>query len=257
MIDEKSSLKSRLLELSGFRHAFFTRRGGVSRGPYSSLSFSLAVGDEPEHVAENLRRAAATLRVPVERIYYLSQVHGRDSHVADESQAPGAFVQREGDAVIARSGRLACAVRSADCVPILVGDRTTGAVAAIHAGWRGVVGGVVPQAIAALRAEISAAGELVAAIGPHISVSSFEVSPEVCAELAAASNAVGVVQHGSGRPHVDLRRIVRAQLSQAGLAEHAIDDVFGCTWAEPELFFSFRRDGPRSGRHLSAIVPSA
>jgi YfiH family protein len=255
MIDDFSCLRSPLLESSGFRHAFFTRRGGVSQGPYSSLSFSLAAGDEPAHVAENLRRAGVVLGVPAERIYYLSQVHGHSSQVVDGSESSARFVQREGDAVIARSGELACGVRSADCVPILLGDRKTGAVAAIHAGWRGAVAGVVPAAVAALRAELGDSGELVAAIGPHISVASFEVSEEVAAQLEAAADAGGVVDRGGARPHVDLRRIARAQLLAAGLMDGAIDDVFGCTVAEPELFFSFRRDGPKSGRHLSAIVP--
>ena len=255
MIDDFSSLSSPLLKSAGFRHAFFTRRGGASQGPYSSLSFSLAVGDEPAHVAENLRRAGVVLGVPAERIYYLSQVHGRGTQVVDAAEASASFVQREGDAVIARSGELACGVRSADCVPILLGDRKTGAVAAIHAGWRGAVAGVVPAAVAALRAEIGSSGELVAAIGPHISAASFEVSEEVAAQLEAASDAGGVVHRSGPRPHVDLRRIARAQLLAAGLAGAAIDDVFGCTVAEPELFFSFRRDGPKSGRHLSAIVP--
>lgn len=256
MIDDFSSLKSELLERSGFRHAFFTRRGGVSEGPYASLSFSLAVGDAAEHVAENLRRAGSVLGVPAERIYYLSQVHGRTSHVADESQLAESFVRREGDAVIALRGRLACGVRSADCVPVLVADRETGAVAAIHAGWRGVVARVVPETISALREKSGDFSHLLAAIGPHISAAAFEVSPEVATQLAGSSSAKNVVLDGSkGRPHVDLRRIVRAQLLEAGVPEPSIDDVFGCTVTDPERFFSFRRDGGKSGRHLSAIVP--
>jgi len=144
-MNEASLLESPLLGRAGFRHGFFTRNGGVSTGPYRSLSFSLAVGDEPGNVAENLRRAAGALGVPSERIYYLSQVHGRQTQLADGQEPPARFLEREGDAVLAIPGTLAlaCAVRSADCVPILVADRATGAVAAIHAGWRGVVAGVV------------------------------------------------------------------------------------------------------------------
>lgn len=256
-MSEPSSLTSPLLERSGFRHAFFTRAGGASQGPYASLSFSLSVGDEPAHVAENLRRAGARLGVSPERIYYLSQVHGITTHRADERLSASEFVELEGDAVMAREGRLACGVRSADCVPILLGDRRSGAVAAIHAGWRGVVAGVVSAAITRLRAELGVPGDLVAAIGPHISVAAFEVSVEVAEQLAAASNESEAIRPGARRPHADLRRIVRAQLVAAGLAPSAIDDVLGCTWSEPERFFSFRRDGAKSGRHLSAIVPAA
>lgn len=254
-MNEPSLLESPLLGRAGFRHGFFTRNGGVSEGPYRSLSFSLAVGDEPGNVAENLRRAAGALGVPSDRIYYLSQVHGRQTQLADGGEPPARFLEREGDAVIAVGGQLACAVRSADCVPILVADRSSGAVAAIHAGWRGVVANVVGAAVAALRDNTQQRGDLIAAIGPHISVHAFEVSEEVAAELARASAATDVVHHGATRPHVDLRRIVRAQLTAAGLDSSAIDDVEGCTVSEPERFFSFRRDGARSGRHLSAIVP--
>jgi YfiH family protein len=258
-MNEPSLLESPLLGRAGFRHGFFTRNGGVSEGPYRSLSFSLAVGDEPGNVAENLRRAAGALGVPSERIYYLSQVHGRQTLLADGLEPPERFLRREGDAVIALPGapELACAVRSADCVPILVADRATGAVAAIHAGWRGVVAGVVGAAVSALRENTRQRGDLIAAIGPHISLRAFEVSEDVAVELAGASDATGVVHHGATRPHVDLRRIVRAQLAAAGLEANAIDDVVGCTVSEPERFFSFRRDGARSGRHLSAIVPRA
>ena len=256
-MNEPSLLESPLLRAAGFHHGFFTRNGGVSGGPYRSLSFSVAVGDEPANVAENLRRAAGALGVPSERIYYLSQVHGRKTHVADGREPPSRFLEREGDAVIATPDTpdLACAVRSADCVPILVADRATGAVAAIHAGWRGVVAGVVGAAVAALRQNTQRHAALIAAIGPHISLRAFEVSEEVAAELARASSATDVVHHGATRPHVDLRRIVRAQLTAAGLEPSAIDDVQGCTVSEPERFFSFRRDGAKSGRHLSAIVP--
>jgi copper oxidase (laccase) domain-containing protein len=97
--------------------------------------------------------------------------------------------------------------------------------------------------------------DLVAAIGPHISLQAFEVSEEVAREIAAASPDPDVVDTTFGpRPHVDLRRVIRAQLRVAGVPEANIDDVFGCTVGDPTQFFSFRRDGPKSGRHLSAIV---
>jgi YfiH family protein len=164
-------------------------------------------------------------------------------------------VGHEGDAVVALRGELACGVRSADCVPILLGDLQSGAVAAVHAGWRGVVAGVVGAAVQGLRAEIGAEGELVAAIGPHISVAAFEVGEDVAAELGRASDARDVVVRSEAHFRVDLRRIVRAQLTATGMDASAIDDVFGCTMGEPERYFSFRRDGQKSGRHLSAIVP--
>jgi len=139
-------------------------------------------------------------------------------------------------------------------VPVLLADRRSGAVAAAHAGWRGAVKGVVSATIEALRA-IAPDPSLIAAIGPHISLAAFEVSEDVAETLSNASRDPNIVDRSQERPHVDLRRMLRAELLAQGLADAAIDDVWGCTVLEPERFFSFRRDGKASGRHLSAIVP--
>ena len=255
-MDEAESLKSPLLIAAGFRHAFFTRRGGVSRGPFATLSFSVGAGDDADAVAKNLERAARALGVDPGHVYFLSQVHGRVARTLDGTADWTDITQREGDALVSVDPRVACGVRSADCVPVLVADRASGAVAAAHAGWRGVVAGVVESAVSELRALAGGRGNLVAAIGPHISLEAFEVSEEVASELAGASPDPAVVerQHWP-KPHVDLRRLVRAKLAALGLPDRQVDDVAGCTVGSAELFFSFRRDGPRSGRHLSAIVP--
>jgi YfiH family protein len=249
-------LESELLSRAGFRHAFFTRVGGVSTGPYESLNFSVAVGDASENVQENLARAAEVLGVPSSRIYFLSQVHGAVTLTVDGNEPRERTLEREGDAVLSSVTDLACAVRSADCVPVLAGDRRSGAAVAIHAGWRGVVGGAVESGIEALRRLAGPGAEIVAAVGPHIREQMFEVSPDVAAELAAASPVPAVSSPpGGGKPHVSLARIVTAKLVALGLTERDIDDVGGCTALEPGRFFSFRRDGKIGGRHLSAIVP--
>jgi copper oxidase (laccase) domain-containing protein len=129
-------------------------------------------------------------------------------------------------------------------------------VAAVHAGWRGIVAGVIPAAVATLRAEAAFPPELIAAIGPHISSRAFEVSSEVAGEIAEACGDASVVDHARGpKPYVDLRRAARLQLGRAGLLDRDIDDVPGCTLSDSARFFSFRRDGQHSGRHLSAITP--
>jgi YfiH family protein len=248
-------LESALLSRAGFSHGFFTRQGGVSDGAFRSLNFSSAVGDAPERVAANFERAGTALGVDAPRIYFLSQVHGRDVITVDGSEPRSEVLERRGDGVVSRTPGVACGVRSADCVPVLVADRRSGAVAALHAGWRGTVAGIVGAGVRRLCELAGNDVDLVAAIGPHISLAAFEVSEEVARELAAASPDAGVVDRSRGpRPHVDLRRIVRAQLRAAGLADENVDDVFGCTVGDPERFFSFRRDGAKSGRHLSAIV---
>lgn len=258
MTEPADYVQSPLLANAGFRHAFFTRRGGVSSGAYRSLNFSATVGDAPENVAENLRRAAAALEVGVERVYYLSQVHGRSAFELPDDADVTQTRATEGDALFGASMGVACAVRTADCVPILVGERTSGYAAAVHAGWRGVVAQVIAATLVALRARVGHAGDFVAAIGPHISVAAFEISDDVAAELALSSPDPDVIDRTRGpKPHADLRRIVRAQLESLGVARDAIDDVAGCTVTEPERFFSFHHDGARSDRHLSTIVPTA
>ncbi len=254
MTDRAEFLESTLLREAGFRHAFFTRHGGVSVGAYASLSFSIAAGDEPSNVRENLQRAGVALGVEGARIHFLSQVHGRIAHTLTGTEAQATLISVEGDALVSRAPGLACAVRSADCVPVLIADRRSGAVGAAHAGWRGAVQGVVSTTVAALRA-LAPNPDLVAAIGPHISQAAFEVSADVAGTILNASLDEDIVDRSGLKPHVDLRRMLRAELRSLGLVAAAIDDVEGCTVLEPERFFSFRRDGKASGRHLSAIVP--
>jgi YfiH family protein len=254
MTDQAEFLESRLLREAGFRHAFFTRNGGVSLGPYRSLSFSIAAGDSAGNVSQNLERAASALGVESTRIHFLSQVHGALSHTLSGRELQSALVEVEGDALVSCAPGLACGVRTADCVPVLIADRQSGAVAAAHAGWRGAVCGIVSSALAALRA-LSPSPDWIAAIGPHISATAFEVSEDVAQTILAASRDPNIVDHTHERPHIDLRRMLRAELRWQGLRDDAIEDVWGCTVSEPARFFSFRRDGKASGRHLSAIVP--
>jgi YfiH family protein len=254
MTDHAEFLHSALLREAGFRHAFFTRNGGVSQGAYRSLSFSIAAGDEADHVRQNLERAASVLGVTSARVHFLSQVHGQKAITLAGTEDQQALIRVEGDALASRAPALACGVRSADCVPVLLADRNSGAVAAAHAGWRGAVNGIVSSAVAALRA-LASDPDLIAAIGPHISLAAFEVSEDVAEALLSASRDPNIVDRTHQKPHVDLRRMLRAELRAIGLAEASIDDVWGCTVLEPARFFSFRRDGKASGRHLSAIVP--
>jgi YfiH family protein len=253
-----SWLESTLLREAGFRHAFFTRCGGVSEPPWDSLNFAISVGDAPESVRRNLAHAATALGVEPRCLYMLSQVHGTASRVLLGDEDPDEVVRSIGDITLSRAPRVACCVRSADCVPVLVADRASGAALAVHSGWRGTVARAATAGIAALRALIDGEGDLVAAIGPHIASCCFEVGDDVARALAECSSAgEGAVLRGDAKPRVDLRRILRAQLQEARLAAACIDDVPGCTVCEPARFHSYRRDGARSGRMLSAIVPSS
>jgi YfiH family protein len=178
----------------------------------------------------------------------VSQVHGSSVIVAhgppDEARA------EEADAIILADGRTG-AVRVADCVPVLVGDAVSGRAAAIHAGWRGVVGGVVPAALATLRGRPA---DFVAAIGPCIESSCFEVGADVAALIADAVPVAGVVvAREPGKAWVDLVAAVRAQLEACGVPAARIERVGGCTKCDAGRFHSYRRDGAASGRMVGVI----
>ena len=247
-------VQSELLTHAGFRHAFFTRVGGSSSAPFESLNFSASVGDGAENVAANFGLAGNALGIKREQVCHLSQVHGaRVVILTDPAATRDQTMAIEGDALASDRPELACGVRTADCIPLLLASPDTGWVAAVHAGWRGCVAGVAVEAVRALREQ--GAGRLLAAIGPHISRDAFEVSREVADELRAASPDKDIVDDSRAKPHVDLRRMISSQLKAEGVRAEDIDQVQGCTYLEPELYYSFRRDGPVSGRHLSAIVP--
>lgn len=248
-------LQSPLLLAAGFRHAFLTRQGGVSEGVFHSLNFGLNYGDAAPHVQENLSRVANTLGIQPEHIYFLSQVHGVHAVTVDRSREQRDVRTQQGDIVLTGDTGAAAAVRTADCVPVLLGCKRTRWVAACHSGWQGCVRGAALAAVEALRNR--GATDLVAAIGPHISLDAFEVGSDVAAQLVDASPDKDIVHRYGDKPHVDLRRMVRAQLRAAGVTDAHIDDVPGCTVLEPERFFSYRRDKNPSGRMLSLIVSSS
>ncbi len=243
-------LRSDRLFAHGFAHGFTTRIGGVSEGPFASLNLARNVGDDPRAVEENHARLAAAVGYAQDALREASQVHGASVLVGCRAESAAAQRACTADALVARESGIAVGVRTADCVPVLVADPDSGAVAAIHAGWRGVVAHVVARAVEALGGDPA---RLVAAIGPHIRLASFEVSSDVAAQIAAVS-VPEVVEAREPRPHVDLARAVRVQIVRAGLVEANVDDVGGDSFAEAARFHSHRRDGERSGRQLSVIV---
>jgi YfiH family protein len=222
-------LRSKTLEAAGLFHAFPER------------------GATDADLARELRLPAGAAIVQVK------QVHG-----ADAIDAADAAPDRCADALVGRAvdGPVAVGIRVADCVPVLVADESSGDVAAIHAGWRGVVAGVVRVGIERLASGRPPGGaRLVAAIGPCIGSCCFEVGRDVAEQLARASYGARVVAAERGdKAYVDLRAAVRAQLVAAGVSDARIDEVPGCTKHETGRFHSFRRDGGNSGRMLAAIA---
>lgn len=244
-------LRSATLAKWGFSHGFSTRKGGVSPPPYDTCDFAML--RDPEALRENLARFGQRVGFDPARLYQATQVHGAAVLEAGGDAASARAV--EADAVVASAPGDAAAVRVADCVPVLVADPATGRVAAIHAGWKGVVGRVVEAGLRSL----GGGAERVAAIGPCIGSCCFEVSTEVGRAIEAAAGAPGVraPDHAPGKCKVDLRAAVRAQLVALGLDDANVEDVppaEGCTRCEAEWYYSFRRDGDASGRLLAAIV---
>jgi YfiH family protein len=254
---EAEALTSLVLANAGFANGFATRRGGVSPAPYDSLNFG-GGRDAAGNVRENVNRFARKVGFTPKELWQSSQVHGARVVRAYEAHTPEAEVPPwingvlgEADAVIVRGGQTA-GVRVADCVPVLVGDLVSGEAAAIHAGWRGVVAGVIGAALAALG---DSRAPRAAAIGPSIGPCCFEVGNDVARQIADACGDPQVVarEAPNGKAFVDLRRAVRAQLRAHGLGDGDIEDVPGCTRCDAERFFSFRRDGEKSGRHLAVV----
>ena len=241
---------------AGFVHGFFTRIGGTSSFGYATLNGSYSVGDDPNSVTTNLARIAGKLGIEPDHLVTVSQVHGSVAERFDEDCSVSVFGKREADAVMGRCGAYGLAVRTADCVPILVGCTKTGSAAAIHAGWRGLVAGIVKTTLEGMVQLGCTPDSLVACIGPHIRQLAFEVSEEVAAKLEAIAPKVPAIRReGSAKPHVALGLLAAAQLEGYGIPSTAIEDLEICTYSNEQDFFSFRRDGNSSGRQISVIRP--
>ena len=253
--------RSALLASAGFMHGFSTRHGGVSPAPFDAMNLGIAQApgepDTEANVAENAARLMRAIGAPRAAMVRVRQVHGCAVHSC-APQDRGVVAGREADALVSADPGVAPCVRTADCVPVLVGCPRSGAAAAIHAGWRGIVAGVVARAVEALVRDHGAdAGAMVAAIGPCIGRGVYEVGPGVAAEFAAAAGA-GFVLPPSGsraKEHIDCFGAVRAQLAACGIAPRSIDGEELCTVGTAGDFFSYRRDGARSGRMAAVIVP--
>lgn len=222
----------------------FTRReGGSSAPPFDSLNLGGHVGDDPDAVERNRSALAGALGVPRSRLLFLSQCHGQDVVVADgpwpSGQAPVA------DGVVTTAPDLAVAVLVADCTPVLLADAGAGVVGAVHAGRPGMLGGVVPAAVAAMREQ--GAGDLVAVVGPSVCGRCYEV-PADLREQAARVRPEAATVSWTGTPAVDVAAGVVAQLHDEGVV---VRWVAGCTRESPSLY-SYRRDG-RTGRFAGVV----
>jgi len=232
---------------AGVRAAFTLRTGGVSAAPYDSLNMGAGIGDTPEAVAENRRLVREALQLPAEPAW-LEQVHG--THVVDlGGRADGAGAVPKGDASVAWGPGRVCAIRVADCMPVLFAARDGSVVGAAHAGWRGLAGGVLEATVGRMGLPPS---QLIAWMGPAIGQANFEVGDDV--RLAFTGTDPGAVTaflpNARGRWQCDLYALARRRLAALGVA-----GVYGggwCTFADSERFFSYRRSA-QCGR-MAALI---
>jgi polyphenol oxidase len=238
---EKDGVRWLQADLDGAGAAFSTRLGGVSEAPFDSLNLGLLTDDSAEAVSENRRRLAAALGFEPDQIAFARQVHG--ARLIDHTKPPSSPFVRPGmtkselsqvleaDGHVLREPGLAALVFTADCLPVAVAG--PGGMAMLHAGWRGLAGGI-------LAAGAEAVGATSAAIGPGIGRCCYEVGDEVLESFSDLGAGVA-----EGRM-LDLAEVARRQLAGAGVAR--VESAGLCTACEAELFFSHRRDEGRTGR---------
>jgi hypothetical protein len=215
-------------DLGGARAAFSTRLGGVSEAPYDTLNLGLLTDDAEKAVVQNRGRLAAALGFEPEQVAFARQVHG--TRLLDHRiERPEGLTEADGH-LLAEAGTAAL-VFVADCLPVALAG--PGGVAMVHAGWRGLVGGILPAAAAAVEATA-------AAIGPGIGPCCYEVGDEVLGAFAELGEGVA-----AGRM-LDLPEAARRSLAGAGVQR--VESAGLCTSCEERLFFSHRRDDGRTGR---------
>lgn len=225
-----------------------TRHGGVSERPWTSLNLGDHVGDEPGHVMENRMRLADACGLPVSAFGWLNQVHGTQ---VISLPAESVTAIPEADASFTQASGTACAILTADCLPVILCDHSGAIVAAAHAGWRSLCNGVLENLVARMAVPGS---RLMAWFGPAIGPTAFEVGPEVRAAFIAqnpqASAAFSESSTREGHHMADIYRLARQRLEALG-----IKDIYGgdlCTVFDSQRFYSYRRDG-QAGRMATII----
>ncbi len=250
-------IQAETLALSGIRHAFFTREGGVSGGLYASLNGGIGSRDSAVHVAENRTRMAAALGVEPDHLLTAYQIHSPQVVVA-ETPWP-IEVRPRADAIVSRTPGLAIGVSTADCGPILFADPVARVVGAAHAGWRGALAGVAEATVEAMERLGAKRSQIRAALGPMIRQDNYEVGPDLIARFALddpGSERFFRPATRTGHAMFDLGGYIGLRLVRAGIVQ--FEDVGLCTYADPARFFSFRRSTHRGevdyGRHVNAIA---
>jgi YfiH family protein len=237
----------------GLLHGFMGRRGGKSVGLYAGLNASYRVGDDAKIVSQNVCDMKQVVGIHDGRIITMKQVHGdhiievKDRNIKEAGEADG-ILTREQDAFLG--------VLTADCVPVLLADPEKKIAAVVHAGWRGSLAGIAAKMVHFLSAEHGIPPEGVeTALGPSIGACCYEVKEDVSRPLIDRWGKVarGSIENREGKTFLDLRRLNRLILEQAGVPSKQIFDIGPCTSCAAEDFFSYRRERKETGRQISFI----
>ena len=253
------------LKKAGFLNAFSTRLGGVSPMPRNDLNLAYRE-DLSQHVDENRRRFEEALRSENRCIMTMHQTHSSSVVLVDDhlrkSVVENPRFEPDGDALVSSYVDLLLAVKTADCLPILIGDPISGSLAAVHAGWKGTSDRIAQKTVERM-AEQQAVDprHLIAALGPSICGTCYEVGEEVANSLGRTASFLSKRESHPGKYLLDLPLANREQLMNAGVLPQNIHVSGACTFLEPALFFSYRRDGAnpslKTGRLLSVIGRAA
>jgi polyphenol oxidase len=244
------------IEAAGFKNGFSTRGGGVSTLPASALDLGNSRKDEQEYVDENRRRFLEALGAEGWPLVTAKQIHSATVNSIQKAPPEPPLC----DALTAGSERLLLAVQTADCLPILIADQRSGAFAAVHAGWRGTLAGIVARTVEQMQMSYDTRAEdLFAALGPAIGSCCFEVGPEVLAQFREKYQYAEELiskQTQNGKARLDLGYANRRQLIDCGLLAGRIYDCGLCTVCRNDLFFSYRGENGANkpvGRLLGVI----
>jgi YfiH family protein len=245
-----------LREIPHLRHAVTMRAGGVSQAEYSMLNLAFHVGDNENRVRENRALLSSTLGYDVSTLVAAQQVHGANSQIATpEYSGRGAMdwdsALPDCDALIVGHRNIPAMILVADCAPILLADPARGVLAVVHAGWRGAVGKVASNTLQKMQREFgSDASGVLCGVGPCLCLECLEIGEEVATEVKSTQvESTHVARRENWqKPHLDLRAMIRDDLTSAGVLASHIETMNRCPRCENETFFSHRAQGGKAGR---------
>lgn len=244
-----------LSELDGIKHGFFTRVGGVSSGIYEGLNVGIGSHDSSEKVSENRRRVAEYFALPADKLSTVYQIHSPNVVIIEK---PFNGERPKCDAIVTAHPSIAIGVLTADCGPVLFAEQKNNIIGAAHAGWKGATGGVLESTIEAMISIGADKSKIKAVLGPTISQRNYEVGPEFSDNLLSLDTKNQQYLIASEKPNhsmFDLPCYIIDRLKNNGIEASWTGN---CTYADEELFFSYRRTTHRReedyGRQISAIA---